>query len=165
MLTALSLLRRFLVHYCYFCEVIGLKMPVKKFSQFLLLIVFLGFTGKFSQLGAQDAAIQLPDNLFHAFVKGSSSDISRYFHESVTLEILNQSGVYNQRQAERLLSEFLTNNKVDQFTIRRSGRTGATENIYTIAEMRSGLNLYRVYLVRSLVKGEYLIYSLSISKI
>lgn len=116
-------------------------------------------------VNAQETFPLLPESLIEGFKNGDASKIADSFRETLSLELQNQNGVFSKTQSEKLLQEFFLKNKVDNFTVLQSGNTGSAENIFAIGELGCGQNHYRVYLVRSKLNNQYLIHSLSITKI
>ncbi|MDO8609382.1 MAG: DUF4783 domain-containing protein, partial [bacterium] len=81
---------------------------------FFLIVIFSDF------LLSQELQETFPDKLKNGLENGDADEISNFFQESLSFELLNQSGVFSKIQAERLLHEFFQKNKVDSFTIQRN---------------------------------------------
>lgn len=141
------------------------KHTIATFNFVSFLIVFLLWTLVPKQTRAQVSVESIPDKLKSGLEQGNAHEISNFFHESLTFELLNQAGVFSKIQAEKLLLEFFQKNKVDSISIQRNGKTGSADNIFTICELVCGTIHYRVYFVRSKKIEDYLIHSLSITKI
>lgn len=118
-----------------------------------------------SLLSAQELQIDFPASLRVGFEKGDATKIASSFQESLSFELPQQTGIYSKFQAEELLADFFKKNPTDTFVVQRNGKTGSAENVFTIGELVSGQLHFRVYMVRSIINNQYLIHSLSITKI
>lgn len=144
-----------------------MKRTVKifRFQHFICVSIFFISFLSFETVKAQENDLTLPESLINGFEKGDATIVAGFFRESLSLELQNQNGVFSKTQAEKLLQEFFLKNKVESFTVLQNGNTGSAENIFAIGELVSGPIRYRVYLVRSKLNNQYLIHSLSITKI
>jgi len=133
-----------------------------RITQLVFLLVFVLIV---NDLHAQETQLTIPDPLKVGFETGDAAAISVYLRESLEVELLNQAGMFSRVQTEKLLHDFFVKNKVDRFTVQRTGNTGSAGNLFTICEIISGQHTFRVYFVRSKINSTYLIHSLSVTKI
>ncbi len=148
---------------CYI--IMNRTVKIFSFQQFVCILILFISILPIEKAKAQENPLTLPESLKTGFEKGDANSIAGFFRETLSLELQNQNGVFSKTQAEKLLQEFFLKNKVDSFTVLQSGNTGSAENIFAIGELVSGQVHYRVYLVRSKLNNQYLIHSLSITKI
>ena len=144
-----------------------MKITTKLFNFRLVVIttLFFMFVLSINFVHAQETYPPLPESLTEGFENGDAGKISAFFRETLSVELMNHSGVFSKPQAEKLFQDFFLKNKVDSFKVLRTGNTGSAENVFTIVDMISCLIHFRVYLVRSNENGKYLIHLLSITKI
>ncbi|MBN2664474.1 MAG: DUF4783 domain-containing protein [Bacteroidales bacterium] len=57
------------------------------------------------------------NGIFEALEQGNANELSFYFNQSINLTILDQTGLYGKKQAEIILANFFSKNKISSFEI------------------------------------------------
>lgn len=91
-------------------------------------------------------ATPISDNLATAFKKGNSTEIAKYFGNSVDLSIPNNEGVYSSIQAKLILKTFFLKNKPSDFTVVHNGDSKNNSH-YTIGNLKTSKGVYRTYIL------------------
>ncbi len=79
-----------------------------------------------------------------AIGSGSADVISPYISRMADLEVPGFSGTYSKAQAGKILSDFFSAHKVNEFSVTKQDGTG-DGGIYTIGLLKCGDKKYRVY--------------------
>ncbi|CAN5745845.1 hypothetical protein BH11BAC4_BH11BAC4_11500 [soil metagenome] len=67
------------------------------------------------------------DEIVAALKVGNSSEIAKYFDNTVEITLPDKSNSYSKSQAEVILRDFFTNNPVKSFSILHKGENGGSE--------------------------------------
>jgi hypothetical protein len=113
---------------------------MKNFFTFVLLLG-LPFMGL-------NATSVVPDALKQAIRAGNAQEVSKYFNNSIELDILGKDEVYNKTKAQQVLSIFFAQYPVSGFSILYEG--GKDENLYAIGKLTTSKGIFRVNI---LLKG------------
>jgi hypothetical protein len=97
-----------------------------------------------------------------ALKSGNSQELSKYFTQTVELEIMGEENFYSISQAEILLKDFFEKNKPTNFTINHQGVKDASSFAIGTLTIKSG-NL-RVSFFMKTEKNETLIHQLRIEQ-
>ena len=105
----------------------------------------------------------IPPKVFDAMKVGNSTELSKYFNNSVEVAILETEAVYSRQQAEQVVKNFFDKNSPKNFTLLHQG--GKSEAQYAIGtlEITSGKK-FRVYFLVKEQSGTPLIHQLRIEE-
>jgi hypothetical protein len=105
----------------------------------------------------------IPPKVFDAMKVGNSTELSKYFNNSVEVAILETESVYSRQQAEQVVKNFFEKNSPKNFTLLHQG--GKSEAQYAIGtlEITSGKK-FRVYFLVKEQSGTPLIHQLRIEE-
>lgn len=78
------------------------------------------------------------DDIIRALQKGSASEISRYFDDTIQLTLPDKSDSYSRAQATIILQDFFNNNGVKSFEVKHKGDNGGSEFCIGTLTTRSG---------------------------
>lgn len=120
------------------------------FSALAMLITTLAFSA-------------IPPKVFDAMKVGNSTELSKYFNNSVEVAILETEAVYSRQQAEQVVKNFFDKNSPKNFTLLHQG--GKSEAQYAIGtlEITNGKK-FRVYFLVKEQSGTPLIHQLRIEE-
>lgn len=94
------------------------------------LIVLSSFTGQ-----------NTIDGVIGALKNGSANDLSRYFDDNVELTLPDKSDTYSKAQAQLIVKDFFTNNKVKSFDVKHKGDQNGGE--YCIGTLSTAQGNFR----------------------
>ena len=105
----------------------------------------------------------IPPKVFDAMKVGNSTELSKYFNNSVEVAILETEAVYSRQQAEQVVKNFFDKNSPKNFTLLHQG--GKSEAQYAIGtlEITNGKK-FRVYFLVKEQSGTPLIHQLRIEE-
>jgi hypothetical protein len=95
---------------------------------------------------------------------GSANTVSSYFSKMIDLEVPGYQGTYSRSQAGKILSDFFSDHKVQDFSISRQDKAG-DGGYYAIGELTCGDVKYRVYLLIKEDNGAAVVPVLRINKL
>ena len=78
------------------------------------------------------------DDIIRALQKGSASEISKYFDDTIQLTLPDKSDSYSRAQATIILQDFFNNNGVKSFDVKHKGDNGGSEFCIGTLTTRSG---------------------------
>ena len=81
------------------------------------------------------------DDVITALKTGNSSEMARYFDNTVEITLPDKSNSYSKSQAEVILRDFFNNNPVKSFTILHKGENGGSQ--YCIGTLVTKNGSYR----------------------
>jgi|SRR5690606_30910443 len=87
------------------------------------------------------------DNVSKALHLGDVTNIARYFENLVEVSISNEQSTYSKTQAERVLDNFFTKNKVRDFVVKHKGNSESSNLLFLIGDLSTDKGEYRVYLM------------------
>lgn len=106
--------------------------------------------------------LDIPVRIFDAMKVGNATELAKYFNSSIELVILEKEEIYSKQQAEQVLRNFFSNNKVTSFTLlHQGGRDGAK---YAIGNLKTENKSFRVYFLVKDDSGKPLIHQLRIEE-
>ena len=100
---------------------------------------------------------QTLDNVRIAIKNGNTSSLSSYMSSSIDLKIVNEEGVYSDKQALIVLEKFFTQSPATDFKYNHVGSTQSNSKYYSIGTYTTNTNSYRVLISYKLINGNYLI--------
>ena len=105
----------------------------------------------------------IPPKVFDAMKVGNSTELAKYFNNSVEVAILETEAVYSRQQAEQVVKNFFEKNSPKNFTLLHQG--GKSEAQYAIGtlEITNGKK-FRVYFLVKEQSGTPLIHQLRIEE-
>jgi len=118
-------------------------------------------TGIFLALALIANATPITDSLATAFKTGNSSEIAKYFNNSVDLSIPGNEGVYSNTQAKLILKTFFQNNKPTDFSIVHNGDSKNNSH-YSIGKLSTSKGIFRTYILYKEVNKKVTILELKI---
>lgn len=92
-------------------------------------------------------AQNLPDKITSSFSSGNTTELSKFFDNSIELIILNEENVYSKSQAEQILKNFFKKNPPINFVIIHEG--GKEVSRYAIGKLNSSTGTFRVTIYMS----------------
>jgi len=117
------------------------KTP-KTIMKKLLIASFFLFGLLFSNfLNAQQVEIQ---NIDSALKLGNAKNISKYFSNSITMNLLGVENVYSKVQAEQILKDFLSKNDCSNYQLKHQGNS-RDKSVFVIGSFTSNDKKYRTY--------------------
>jgi len=82
------------------------------------------------------------DEIVNALKSGNSTEIAKYFDNTVDISFPDKSNSYSKSQAEVVLRDFFTNNPVKSFDILHKGENGGSQ--YCIGTLTTKNAAYRI---------------------
>lgn len=119
-----------------------MKKRMKVIFPILLLLLLAGVAATAS---AQDVK-KTEETVIGALKTGDGQAIADCLNELCDLDLPGYRGTYSKAQAGRIISDFLRDRSLAGFKMVRQGQVGAKE-WYTMADMKSGSQTYRIYFV------------------
>lgn len=99
-----------------------------------------------------------------AISNGDAAALSQFFDDSVEIAILDEEDIYDKSEAVAVVEKFFAANKPSTYKQVHQGTSKGKDSQYSIGNLKSGGNSYRVYIYLS-VKGEkYIIQELRVDK-
>jgi hypothetical protein len=134
---------------------------MKNIGTSLLIFFFLyslpaGFSGS---NGTEETNKQI----LAALNGGNATGLSKYFNDMIDLGIRGKEDTYSKTQATRILQDFFTKYPVKSVKILKQG-TSNDGSQFSIGEMVSGNQTFRVYYLLKKVSASYLIHQLQIEE-
>lgn len=129
---------------------------------FILLVI--GSMDITNVLGAERNVQEIPDQITSALAQGDAKVISKHFHSSVQLILLDSEGMYNREQAEQILRIFFSQHLPTNFTVRHEGGSQTKDSRFIIGILRTGKGIYRVSLFLKIIDGNLSIHQLRIEE-
>lgn len=94
-----------------------------------------------------------------AIQTGSSTELSKYFNNSIDLTIPASEGTYSKVQAEQILKSFFLKYPPVSFTINHKGNSN-DGSLYAIGTYKSKTQTFRTYYLSKPIEGQLLIHQL-----
>ncbi|MBR5982505.1 MAG: DUF4783 domain-containing protein [Bacteroidales bacterium] len=117
----------------------------------------------FAMLITSLAFSAIPPKVFDAMKVGNSTELAKYFNNSVEVAILETEAVYSRQQAEQVVKNFFDKNSPKNFTLLHQG--GKSEAQYAIGTLEIiGGKKFRVYFLVKEQSGTPLIHQLRIEE-
>jgi len=104
----------------------------------------------------------VPDDLVKAINDGNARKMSRFFHQSLELSILEEDHVTSKNQATRIMENFFKSHPPTEFTISFEG--SKEKSRYAIGSLKTAQEAFRVNMFFLNRQDESFIYYLSIEK-
>ena len=95
---------------------------------------------------------------------GDASCVSRYFGNSVDITINSSTSTYSRTQGELVLRDFFSKNSVRDFTINHSGNSSDRPATFTIGNLQTDRNRYKVYMWLKPRDGDYVLKEIRIER-
>ena len=119
-----------------------MRKRMKVIFQVLLLLLLAGLT---TTASAQDAK-KTEGTVIGALKTGEGQIIADCLNDLCDLDLPGYRGTYSKAQAGRIISDFLRDHSLTGFKMVRQGQVAARE-WYTMADMKSGSQTFRIYFV------------------
>lgn len=133
-------------------------MTKSKYGFIISLMALLFFSGV--SLTDQDIANNVIKKVAESIQKGDSQELSKYFFDSVEVEIMGEDNFYSRSQAEQLLGSFFKRNRPLTFTVNHKGVKEATA--FAIGLLQTEKDRFRVSLLLKIQDGKALIHQIRI---
>src|SRR5512138_859583 len=91
-----------------------------------------------------------------AIGSGSAAQVAEYFSRMADLDVPGYNGTYSKAQAGKILSDFFSAHKVNEFSVTKQDETG-DGGTYTIGVLKCGAKKYRVYFIMKEESGKAVI--------
>ena len=105
----------------------------------------------------------IPPKVFDAMKVGNSTELSKYFNNSVEVAILETEAVYSRQQAEQVVKNFFDKNSPKNFTLLHQGGKSEAQYAIRTLEITNGKK-FRVYFLVKEQSGTPLIHQLRIEE-
>jgi|GEM_PF-244270 hypothetical protein len=105
---------------------------------------------------------QIPDDVVTSFKTGNANTLSEYFNQNIEMVVLEHDDVYSKAQAQQIVSNFFSQNKVQEFSIIHQG--GKEEARYAIGNLITNNGTFRVYFLLKNAGNKAYIHQLRIEK-
>ncbi len=96
-----------------------------------------------------------------AVAEGNASELVKYFNEKVNISIPGSDGLFSKEQAEVILENFFTKNKVTSFKINHKGGSGEG-SLYYIGVLNTKERKYTTYFLLRVIQGRQVIQQLQL---
>ncbi|WP_299992418.1 DUF4783 domain-containing protein [uncultured Bacteroides sp.] len=123
-----------------------------------VVLLFASLVLGMSSLWAQDT----PVGVIVAFKKGNSQELNRYLADKVDLIIQNRPTNADKQTAERTMSSFFADNKVNCFDVNHQGKRD--ESSFIIGTLGTKNGNFRVNCFFRKVQNKYVIHQIRIEK-
>lgn len=123
-----------------------------------VVLLFASLVLGISSLWAQDT----PVGVVVAFKKGNSQELNRYLADKVDLIIQNRPTNADKQTAERTMSSFFADNKVNCFDVNHQGKRD--ESSFIIGTLGTKNGNFRVNCFFRKVQNKYVIHQIRIEK-
>ena len=123
-----------------------------------VVLLFASLVLGISSLWAQDT----PVGVIVAFKKGNSQELNRYLADKVDLIIQNRPTNADKQTAERTMSSFFADNKVNCFDVNHQGKRD--ESSFIIGTLGTKNGNFRVNCFFRKVQNKYVIHQIRIDK-
>jgi hypothetical protein len=97
-------------------------------------------------ISIQNAIGQDNTEISNALSNGNSKVLAKYFNENIDLKIPGTDGVFNKMQAELILKDFFSQNKITEYEVKHEGKS-KNDSYYLIGEMALSNEKYRTYIL------------------
>lgn len=118
---------------------------MKKIFTFFLVSSALLLSSFMKQTGGIDEVIG-------ALRSGNSSELSKYFAESVELTLPDKSDSYSKAQAQLIVKDFFSNNGVKGFELKHKG--DAPDGHYCIGTLQTNAGSFRTHVLMKTKSGK-----------
>lgn len=115
----------------------------------MAIFLLFGFLGG-------DPIADLSSDVIEAVKKGDAAKIASHFSDKIDLKIFDQEDVYSKAQAESVLKDFFTKNKVKGFTTSHSSAV-KTGNQFVVGTLDTSTGKYRLSFLIKKIGEKYLI--------
>jgi hypothetical protein len=132
---------------------IKISGPPRRFITILLLCI--GLIVMTEQVSAQD----INTKVSQAIQSSNTSELAKYFNNSIDLTIPDSEGTYSKVQAEQILKSFFSKYPPVSFTINHKGNSKDGSQ-YAIGTYKSKLVSFRTYYLTKPIGGQLLIHQL-----
>lgn len=104
----------------------------------------------------------IPEGIVLSFKAGNATELSKFFHSTIELIILDKEDVYSRSQAEQIIRKFFSEHKPGAFRIIFEG--GKENSRYAIGNLQTPGQTYRVYILLKNQDGSPFIHQLRIEE-
>ncbi len=95
-----------------------------------------------------------------AISSGDADALSQYFDQSIEISILDDVDMYDKAEAVQTLKSFFAKNKPKSYSQMHQGTSKGKDSQYTIGNLVTASNSYRVYVYLKVESGKQLIQEL-----
>lgn len=99
-----------------------------------------------------------------AISSGDAVALSQYFDQSIEISILDDVDMYDKAEAVQTLKSFFAKNKPKSYSQMHQGTSKGKDSQYTIGNLVTAANSYRVYVYLKVDNGQQLIQELRFDK-
>jgi hypothetical protein len=103
-----------------------------------------------------DPVADLGNEVIEAVKKGDAAKVASYFNDKIDLKILDQEDVYSKAQAESVLKDFFSKNKIKGFTTSHSSAQ-TTGKQFVVGTLDTSTGKYRLSFLIKKFGEKYLI--------
>ena len=122
----------------------------------LLFILFIGST-----LAMTDANLS---EISKALSSGDADMLAQYFDENVEIAIMDNEDQYGKADAKKIVKDFFAKHKVSSYNQVHQGVSKGKDSQYTIGNLKSNGETFRVYVYMKVNNGKYIIQELRFDK-
>jgi hypothetical protein len=123
----------------------------------IIPLIFLLFS---TQAIIAQEQTRIPGGIAIAFKAGNSSELSKFFNQTVQITLLDKEDFYKKNVAEAILKDFFTSYPTKDFIIRHQGAKNDAQ--YGIGDLVTEKGTYRVYFLLKKVGNDLLIHQIRI---
>ena len=125
-----------------------------RLKKILLLSSFVFIT---FQLNAQ-----IPDGIIQGFKKGDAAALAGFFNQNIQMTILENEDVFSKAQAQQIVLNFFSKNKVAEFNIKHQG--GKDDARFAVGDLKAAGGNFRVVIFYKKAGDKTFIHHLRIEK-
>lgn len=121
----------------------------------LLLVLFCTRISAQQELGIAEVAIE----------QGDIKKLASILNSTVDITFNNKVNIYSKSQAEAIIKIFFSKNDPKSFKIKYKGESKTNKTLFAIGQMETATSNYRVYMLFTPNKKEYLLRELRFEKL
>jgi hypothetical protein len=132
-------------------------MQMKKRSILVIISLFLAFVTSAETI--LNGITGVNESIAAAIKIGNSSELSKYFNNTVEIQIPGNEGTFSKNQAEMIIKEFFTKNPPSGYTTNQQGSSNGGAQ-FMIGTYKSSKLVFHVYILVKPAAGKMLIQQL-----
>ena len=99
-----------------------------------------------------------------ALSNGNADLLAQYFAESVEIAVMDDEDQYDKAEAKRIVKDFFTKHKPSSYSQVHQGVSKGKDSQYTIGNLKSSGDTFRVYVYMKINNGKHIIEELRFDK-
>ncbi|MEI6749514.1 MAG: DUF4783 domain-containing protein [Bacteroidales bacterium] len=130
---------------------------MKKTSILLIFSLYLALQSSAVKMSPVSAGVN--ESIAAAIKTGNSSELAKYFNNTVEIQIPANEGTFSKSQAEMIVKEFFLKNPPVSYTSNQQGSSNGGAQ-FMIGTYKSGKLVFHVYILIKPIAGKMLIQQL-----